>query len=71
MQSSARELYAERLEQAAETTGDAPSPERRKRAAEATGGGADALGDFLNSSSGRTILRELVRGLFGLLRRRL
>ena len=68
---SARELLAERLEQAAETKGDAPSPERRKRAAEATGGGADALGDFLNSSSGRTILRELVRGLFGLLRRRL
>ena len=68
---SARELLAERLEQAAETKGDAPSPERRKRAAEATGGGADALGDFLNSSSGRTIQRELVRGLFGLLRRRL
>jgi len=42
-----------------------------KTAAEVSGGGAGVLGDFLNSSSGRTIQRELVRGLFGLLRRRL
>ena len=38
--------------------------------AEATGGGADAIGDFLKSSTGRTIQRELVRGLFGQLKKR-
>jgi DNA helicase HerA-like ATPase len=66
---SARELLAERLEQAAEAP-EAPAPERRKKAAEATGGGADAIGDFLKSSTGRSLQRELVRGLFGLLRKR-
>ncbi len=64
---SARELLAERLEQASPT--DTPAP-ARKKATEATGGGADALGDFLKSSTGRTIQRELIRGLFGLLKRR-
>jgi uncharacterized protein len=64
---SARELLAERLEQASPT--DTPEP-ARKKATEATGGGADALGDFLKSSTGRTIQRELIRGLFGLLKRR-
>ena len=67
---SAREMLAERLEQAAEAPDEKPAPERRKKAADATGGGADALGDFLKSSTGRTIQRELVRGLFGLLRRK-
>jgi uncharacterized protein len=68
---SAREMLAERLEQAAGAPDPSPSSGRRKKAAEATGGGADALGDFLGSSTGRTIQREIVRGLFGLLRRRL
>jgi DNA helicase HerA-like ATPase len=64
---SARELLAERLERAKE---EAPEPERRKKASEAAKGGADTIGDFLKSTTGRTIQRELVRGLFGLLRRR-
>jgi uncharacterized protein len=64
---SARELLAERLEQASPT--DTPAP-ARKKATDATGGGADALGDFLKSSTGKTIQRELVRGLFGLLKKR-
>jgi uncharacterized protein len=64
---SARELLAERLERASPT--DTPAP-ARKKATEATGSGADALGDFLKSSTGRTIQRELIRGLFGLLKRR-
>jgi DNA helicase HerA-like ATPase len=64
---SARELLAERLERASE---EAPAPERRKKAAEASGGGTEVLGDFLKSTTGRTIQRELVRGLFGLLKRR-
>jgi uncharacterized protein len=64
---SARELLAERLERAKE---EPPEPARRKKAAEASGGGGEVLGDFLKSTTGRTIQRELVRGLFGLLRKR-
>jgi len=68
---SAREMLAKRLEQAAPASPDAPrTSERQKKAAEAAGGGADAIGDFLKSSTGRTIQRELVRGLFGLLKKR-
>ena len=66
---SAREVLAERLERATEPAEEKPSPERRKKAAEATSG-TEVLGDFLKSSTGRTIQREIVRGLFGLLKRR-
>ncbi len=66
---SAREMLAGRLEQPA-TAPSQPTSERQKKAAEATRGGADAIGDFLKSSTGRTIQRELVRGLFGLLKRK-
>jgi hypothetical protein len=31
----------------------------------------DAIGDFLTSRSGRALQREIVRGVFGLLRKRL
>jgi hypothetical protein len=31
--------------------------------------GADAIGDFLKSSSGRALTREVVRGMFGMLKR--
>jgi len=68
---SAREMLATRLEQPAP---GAPSPQpspRPKKAAEATGGGADAIGDFLESSSGRALTREVVRGVFGMLKRSL
>jgi hypothetical protein len=41
--------------------------EEHKKAAKAAGGGADAVGDFLKSSTGRQLEREVVRGLFGLL----
>jgi DNA helicase HerA-like ATPase len=63
---SARELLAGRLE------GDAGTPptERQKKAAEAAGGGADALGDFLSSSAGKSLTREVVRGVFDLLKKR-
>jgi DNA helicase HerA-like ATPase len=59
---SAREMLAARLEQ----PGTAPT-EEHKKAAKASGGGAGAIGDFLKSSTGRQIEREVVRGLFGLL----
>ncbi|MBA3567677.1 MAG: DUF853 domain-containing protein [Actinomycetota bacterium] len=66
---SAREMLAGRLEQAS-TSPARPTSQRQKKAAEATAGGADAIGDFLKSSTGRTIQRELVRGLFGLLKKK-
>jgi DNA helicase HerA-like ATPase len=68
---SAREMLATRLEQPAP---GAPSPQpshRQKKAAEATGSGADAIGDFLKSSSGRALTRDVVRGVFGMLKRSL
>ena len=71
---SARELLAERLEQkpAAETAEAAPEPPpERKEAAIATGGGAGAIGDFLNSRTGKQLQREVVRGVFGLLKKKL
>jgi DNA helicase HerA-like ATPase len=67
---SARELLAERLEQPARPETQPAPPEERKQAAEATLGGADAIGDFLNSSTGKQIQREVIRGVFGLLKKR-
>jgi DNA double-strand break repair helicase HerA and related ATPase len=68
---SARELLALRLDESAGTPDEAPARERRRRAAEATGGGSDTLGEFLESSTGRSLQREVVRGVFDLLKRRL
>ena len=34
------------------------------------GGGVEAISDFLKSSTGRTITREVVRGVFGMLKKR-
>ena len=70
---SARELLATRMEQAAETEPEAeaesaPAP-RRRRAEPAERG--DPLTDFLGSAHGKRIQREVVRGMFGLLRKRL
>ena len=65
---SARELLAARID----TQAAAPAPtEKHKEAAKASGGGADAIGDFLNSRTGRTVEREVVRGVFGLLKKNL
>ena len=68
---SAREMLADRVAQA--TTPEAPpakAPDREK-AAKAPQGGADALGDFLNSKAGKQVQKEVVRGVFGLLKKRL
>jgi DNA double-strand break repair helicase HerA and related ATPase len=61
---SARELLAARL---AQQPALAPPAEEHKKAAKAAGGGAGAVGDFLGSTTGRQLQREVVRGLFGLL----
>jgi hypothetical protein len=68
---SARELLADRIAQA--TSPEAP-PEKapdREKAAKAPQGGADAIGDFLNSKAGKQVQREVVRGVFGLLKKRI
>ena len=66
---SAREMLAERLEQPSSDGASPPPSPRQKKAADATGGGADAIGDFLKSSSGRALTREVVRGVFGMLKK--
>jgi hypothetical protein len=72
---SARELLAARIEQSqaqpdpepAEPA--APEPRPRRRSSEQPSG--DPLTDFLGSRQGKTLQREVVRGMFGLLRKRL
>jgi hypothetical protein len=67
---SAREMLATRLDPPAP---EEPAPtkptERQKDAGSAVGKGADAIGDFLGSSSGRALTREVVRGVFGMLQK--
>ena len=50
------------------------APRRRKRepeAATARTGGADAIGDFLTSREGKALQKKVMRGVFGMLRKRL
>ena len=78
---SARELLAARMEAAApvatasadEAAVPAPAPapaERHKEAAKAAGGGVEAIGDFLQSRQGKQIQKEVVRGIFGMLKKK-
>jgi DNA helicase HerA-like ATPase len=68
---SARERLAARLEEPAKPA-DAPAPKRRhKEAARASEKGGDALTDFLTSRQGAALGREIVRGVFGMLRKHL
>ena len=46
----------------------APSP---RRAPAPSGGGADAIGDFLRSREGKALQKKVARGIFGMLRKRL
>jgi hypothetical protein len=67
---SAREMLASRLDPP--PPGEAPPSqptERQKGAGSAVGKGADAIGDFLQSSSGRALTRDVVRGVFGMLKK--
>ncbi len=68
---SARERLAARLEQPAPPA-QAPTPKRRhKEAARASEKGGDALTDFLGSREGTALGREIIRGVFGMLRKHL
>jgi uncharacterized protein len=73
---SARELLAGRLEAAKEPAPmeHVPAPRRRsepRRAPAPSGGGADAIGDFLRSREGKALQKKVARGIFGMLRKRL
>jgi DNA helicase HerA-like ATPase len=48
----------------------APAPEH-KEAAKAGSGGVDAVGKFLKSRQGKALERQVVRGVFGMLKKRL
>jgi uncharacterized protein len=50
----------------------APAPRGRKRTpgTDAMEGGLDQIGDFLRSRQGQSLSKEIVRGVFGLLRKR-
>jgi uncharacterized protein len=66
---SARELLAARLEQREPEPVEQPAP-KRKESAKRSGGG-DPITDFLTSRQGKAVQREVIRGMFGLLRKRL
>jgi DNA helicase HerA-like ATPase len=80
---SARELLAGRLAtpepEAPKPDADAPEPERvpaprrprRGRAPAPAKSTPEAIGDFLGSREGRRLQREVMRGVFGMLRKRL
>jgi DNA helicase HerA-like ATPase len=67
---SAREMLAARLQTAA-APDTPPAPPDHAKAAKAAAGGADMLGDFLKSSTGKQIQREVIRGVFGMLKKSL
>jgi DNA helicase HerA-like ATPase len=73
---SAREMLAARIAEppaAAEAEPKAaPKPKKEhKEAADAAQSGGDMLGDFLSSRQGKTLQREVLRGVFGMLKKKL
>ena len=74
---SAAEVLARRVEAAADADASKPAPGRRApqprpRTTKAPAKGpTDELTDFLSSRSGKALQREVVRGVFGLLRKKL
>ena len=83
---SAHELLAARMERAREPApaepapaGPAgpppmehvPAPRRRRAPAPKPSGGGEAIGDFLTSRQGKVLQRQVLRGVFGMLRKRL
>jgi DNA helicase HerA-like ATPase len=66
---SAREKLEGRIAQAEEPRSE-PKPKRPKKAP-APSGGLDELGDFLGSRQGKALERTVMRGVFGMLKKRL
>jgi uncharacterized protein len=67
---SARELLAARMERRAPEL-EAPRPRRRRRQTAEPAVPSDPVTDFLRSRRGKTLEREVVRGVFRMLRKRL
>jgi uncharacterized protein len=65
---SARELLAGRMEPREREPIPARPPRERRR--ESTDGSGDPITDFLGSRQGKALQREVIRGMFGLLRKR-
>ncbi len=73
---SAREQLTARMERAAPDAEPAKAKPRARRRkapapAPAPAGGVDALGDFLTSREGKAMQRKVLRGVFGMLKKRL
>ncbi len=72
---SAREKLAARMEKQDEAEATEPkAPRRRKREPKPPTpqpGGADVLGDFLTSREGKALQNKVMRGVFGMLKKRL
>jgi hypothetical protein len=68
---SAREMLAARLAQAAAPAAPAAATQDHAKAAKAARGSADMLGDFLKSRTGKQVEREVIRGVFGMLKKSL
>ncbi len=70
---SASELLAARVEKAADAAEQEPAPAPKKRQSRAPKPKApsDPLTDFLGSRQGKALQREVVRGVFGMLKKRL
>jgi uncharacterized protein len=68
---SAREKLAARIEKASEPAEPKKSAKRPRQAPPSPSGGVDALGDFLNSREGKAVQRKVLRGVFGMLKKRL
>jgi hypothetical protein len=76
---SAREILAERMNQATAPTqapapaASAPAPAQggpqHTEGAAAAAGGLAAIGGFLNSREGKAITKQVTRGLFGMLKK--
>ena len=68
---SAAELLAARVARTAEPEPAPVPPPKEKRPSRPRKQPSDGLTDFLNSRQGKTLQREIVRGVFGMLRKRL
>jgi len=66
---SAREMLAARVQEATEP--EAPAPAKREKAPAPKESTAEKVGDFLQSRQGKAIQRQVVRGIFGMLKKRL
>jgi uncharacterized protein len=67
---SAREKLAARLEAPAPPDDPPPPKAEHKERAKASGGGVEGIGDFLASRQGKALQKQVLRGVFGMLKKR-